>query len=206
MEVARAARLRRPEDRARQVLGAVLLRLAVASRAGIPADTVVVDRSCPRCADPHGRPGLPGTGLHASITHSGDLVGLALTRAAPVGLDVERISAFDIEALSRCVLRPAERAESPDHSGFFIFWTRKEAVVKATGDGLGAALTQVRVTHPAEAPALLSYPGHATLSAHLADLHPAEGYRAAVAVLTTAPVCVDERPAWPLFCDLGFSS
>ncbi|GIJ60555.1 4'-phosphopantetheinyl transferase family protein [Virgisporangium aurantiacum] len=193
VEVGRAARLRRPEDRVRQVLGATMLRLAVGAATGTPPAAVTVERTCPRCAEPHGRPALPGTGLHASITHSGDLVGLALTTVAPVGLDVERIATVDVAGLGRTVLHETERATPPDLPDFFTYWTRKEAVVKATGDGLAASLAEVRVTGPAEPPGLLAYPGRAQLLAHLTDLHPDGGYRAALAVLTAEPVPVDER-------------
>ena len=140
---------------------------------------------------------LPDTGLHASITHSGDLVGLALTAVAPVGLDVERISDVDIEGLTRLVLHPDEKAPDPD--AFFTFWTRKEAVVKATGDGLGAPLAQVRVSDPGEPPELLAYPYRAAPPvAHLVDLRPADGYRAALAVLAAVRVPVEERVATEL--------
>jgi 4'-phosphopantetheinyl transferase len=193
VEVARAARLRRPEDRVRQVLGATMLRLAVSAATGTPPGAVTVDRTCPGCGEPHGRPELPGTGLHASITHSGDLVGLALTTVAPVGLDVERVAEVDVAGLGRTVLHETERATPPDLPAFFTYWTRKEAVVKATGDGLAASLAEVRVTGPAEPPVLLAYPGRHLLPAHLIDLHPDDGYRAALAVLTADPVRVDER-------------
>jgi 4'-phosphopantetheinyl transferase len=193
VEVGRAARLRRHEDRVRQVLGATMLRLAAAQATGTPPEAVTVDRTCPTCSEPHGRPGLPGTGLHASITHSGDLVGLALTRVAPVGLDVERLSDVDIEGLGRTVLHESERVVPLDRGGFFTYWTRKEAVIKATGDGLRAPLVEVRVTGPGEPPAVLAYPNRAELPAVLVDLHPGEGYRAALAVLTADPVRVDER-------------
>jgi 4'-phosphopantetheinyl transferase len=192
VEVARAARLRRPEDRTRQVLGATMLRLAAAEATGTPPEAVDVDRSCPTCSEPHGRPALPGTGLHASITHSGDRVGLALTKVAPVGLDVETVAEVDVAGLSRTVLHGSEKAPQ-DLPEFFTYWTRKEAVVKATGDGLRAALAEVRVTGPAEPPAVLAYPGRAQLPAFLVDLHPGDGYRAALAVLTDGPVRVDER-------------
>jgi len=192
VEIDRSTRLRRDEDRVRQKLGAVLLRVAAGSALGVPPTQVVVDRTCPRCTEPHGRPILPGTGLHASITHSGDLVGLALTALAPVGLDVERISDVDIEGLSRLVLHPDEKAADPD--AFFTFWTRKEAVVKATGDGLGAPLSQVRVSDPGGPPELLGYPDRAAPpAAHLVDIRPADGYRAALAVLSATPVVVTER-------------
>ena len=193
VEVDRAARLRRPEDRVRQVLGATMLRLAAGAATGTAPEAVTVDRTCPGCGEPHGRPALPGTGLHASITHSGDLVGLALTTVAPVGLDVERIAEVDVAGLGRTVLHETERATPPALPDFFTYWTRKEAVVKATGDGLAASLAEVRVTGPAEPPGLLAYPGRAHMPAHLADLHPDGGYRAALAVLTDHPVPVDER-------------
>jgi 4'-phosphopantetheinyl transferase len=195
-EVERAGRLRRAEDRVRQMLGAVLLRLAVSAATGTPPAGVTVDRTCPRCGEPHGRPALPGTGLHASITHSGDLVGLALTRVGPVGLDVERITEVDVDGLARSVLHPDERVA--DLAGFFRYWTRKEAVVKATGDGLGVALPEVRVSAPDEPPALYAYPDRPDLAATMHDLHPAPGYRAAAALLTRPPVPVTELKAAPL--------
>jgi 4'-phosphopantetheinyl transferase len=184
--------MRRAEDRTRQVLGALLLRHAAGAATGTAPDRVRVERTCPKCAQPHGRPTLPGTGLHASITHSGDLVGLALTAVAPVGLDVERISTVDVDGMSRMVLHADETA---DPATFFTYWTRKEAIVKATGDGLGVPLSQVRVSAPDQPPRVLAYPGRDSLPARLVDLDPADGYRAAVAVLTAGPVAVLERPA-----------
>ena len=197
VEVQRSVRLHRAEDRTRQRLGAVLLRLAAGSVLGETPERVRVERTCPRCSAPHGRPLLPGSGLHASITHSGDVVGLALTRIAPVGLDVERIAAVDLDELAGMVLQPDERA--PDGDAFFTYWTRKEAVVKATGDGLAVPLSRVRVTAPGQRPELLAYPGHdGGLPAHLVDLRPADGYRAALAVLAPGPVPVVESPGTEL--------
>ena len=69
-------------------------------------------------------------------------------------------------------------------------------MVKATGDGLAVPLSGVRVTPPAQRPELLAYPGRDSHPpAHLVDLRPAEGYRAALAVLTPGPVTVMERRA-----------
>jgi 4'-phosphopantetheinyl transferase len=196
VEIARSVRMRRDEDRVRQRLGAVLLRVAAGAELGVPPADVVVDRTCPRCGSPHGRPLLPGTGLHASITHSGELVGLALTTVAPVGLDVERVAAVDIDGLSRHVLHPDETV--PDQDAFFTYWTRKEAVVKATGEGLGASLAGVRVGDPNGRPELLAYPDRAQPpAAYIVDLRPADGYRAALAVLSDAPVKVAERHGPP---------
>jgi 4'-phosphopantetheinyl transferase len=190
LEVWRSDRLIRTVDRVRQRLGAALLRCAVAELTGCSPADVVVDRTCNRCGRPHGRPVLQGTHLHASVTHSGDLVGVALTRTAPVGLDVERIAPIDVHGLSPIVLDPDDMA--PDLVGFYTYWTRKEAVAKATGDGLAAPLVKVRVSASDEPPALLNYPGR-PLQAQLIDLRPDNSYRAAIALLTDRPVPVEER-------------
>jgi 4'-phosphopantetheinyl transferase len=193
-EVLRSERLLRPADQGRQRLGAALLRYAASELTGEAPAAVTVDRTCDRCGKAHGRPVLPGLRLHASVTHSGDLVGVALTPTGPVGLDVEQVAPLDVEGLSRTVLHDAERA--PDLDGFFTIWARKEAVVKATGEGLQAPLPEVLVTAPHARPALLAYRGRA-LQAHLVDLRPDPRYRAAVAVLSDRPVPVEER----LFAD-----
>jgi 4'-phosphopantetheinyl transferase len=194
VEIERADRMRRVEDNRRSILAAALLRLAAAHATNAPpAAEIVVERTCPSCGRPHWRPTLPGTGLHASVSHSGDRVAVALTRVGPVGIDVERIGAVDTEGLSRSVLHPDEAAATTED--FYVYWTRKEAVVKATGDGIGAGLSKVNVSGPHQPPALLGYPERPDLAAYLADLSPGPGYKAALAVLVDRPVPVDERDA-----------
>ena len=189
-ERARSERLLQAADQARQRLGAALLRHAASDLTGTAPADVVIDRTCSRCGRPHGRPVLLGTGLHASVTHSGDLVGVALTAGGPVGLDVEQMAPLDFDGLTRAVLHDSEDAR--DLVGFYTLWARKEAVVKATGEGLEAPLTEVRVTGPHDSAALLAYRGEA-LNAQLVDLFPDPAYRAAVAVLAPGPVSVEER-------------
>jgi 4'-phosphopantetheinyl transferase len=92
------------------------------------------------------------------------------------------------------VLDPGEAEAVTCVADFFTYWTRKEAVVKATGDGLAVPLRRVRVTPPGVAPALLAYPDR-TLTVQMRDLAPGPGYAAALAVVTGAPVEVRERPA-----------
>ncbi|HEV3000936.1 MAG TPA: 4'-phosphopantetheinyl transferase superfamily protein [Solirubrobacteraceae bacterium] len=186
-EAERAARFVREADRARYVAATALLRAAAGALTGMPPAAVALDRSCPRCGKPHGRPRLPGTGLHASIAHSGACVAVALTRAGPVGVDVEEIGAAPDEALLVAACAPQERPHARDAVGFFRCWTRKEAVLKATGDGLEVPMTAVAVTPPAAPPALVAY-GARPLEARLLDFEPRAGYAGAVAVLTRDPV------------------
>jgi phosphopantetheinyl transferase len=48
----------------------------------------------------HGRPRLPGTGLHASISHSGATVAVAVSSAGAVGVDVQQVVDDSVQELS----------------------------------------------------------------------------------------------------------
>ena len=195
VEAGRVALLRQPNDRVRSTIGAAVLRLAAGAHCGVPASAIVVDRTCRRCGRPHGQPMLPGTGLHASVSHAGQWVAVALTDAGPVGVDVEAVSDADIDALTPSVLGPAEAGAVNTAMDFFVYWTRKESVMKATGDGLTAPMAQVLVTPPDSPPALRGYPGRPGLRAQMHDLAAPTGYLAAVTVLTEHPVTVIETDA-----------
>lgn len=189
-ERARVSRLHRPADRARSTAAAVLLRQMAAAASGVPAEQVQVDRTCPRCDRSHGRPRLPGLGLDASITHAGDLAGVALSSAGAVGLDVEPVEPDRVGGLGSRLLAPEERAAGP--AELLRYWTRKEAVVKATGAGIGIGLSRVVVSPPHESPRLLSYPGRPNLSMRLVDLRGRPGHLASAAVVTDRPVVFSE--------------
>jgi 4'-phosphopantetheinyl transferase len=175
----RAGTYQRAADRRRFVGGASLLRRVVAAATSVAPQQVVVDRSCPRCARAHGRPTLPGTGLHVSVSHAADRIGVAVTGCGPVGLDVERAP----RALGRRLR--AGRRRQPDQAVDVGRWTRQESVVKATGDGITAELRAVAVTAPPDAPALLHYTGRPGLATWMSDLAPGRPYVGAVTVLTS---------------------
>jgi len=188
---------RRDADRERFLVGCVLAKAALAGYAGLRPADVRFDRTCGECGEPHGKPAFAGYGLGHSVAHSGDLVAVAVA-GNPVGVDVEQLDGRphplggdgDPEALGRLVLSAAEQAalaaipSSGRARGFLVAWTRKEAVTKATGDGLRAAFSEVVVAADAGPPRLVSWPyppdpGEVTLL----DLDAAPGYVAALAVL-----------------------
>lgn len=187
----RRTALRRDEDRARFTVATALVKLAAGRRLGVEAPQVVIDRRCDRCGQPHGRPRLPGSDLAVSISHSADRVLVALTGGAPVGVDVEWIHPVEVDGLAGHVLGSGESAAGLPE--FFRYWTRKEAAVKATGDGLRMPLSRVVVSAPGEPPRLLRYGEAADLVATMADLDPGEGYAAALAVLAAGPLRVREQ-------------
>jgi 4'-phosphopantetheinyl transferase len=197
-ETQRAARYRLQADRDRFVLATALLRIVAACQAGGDPAELEVNRSCERCGAQHGRPRLPGTGLAASISHSGDVVAVALTAGLPVGVDVEAISARDYEPLVPRVCTAAERQFVRTAEDFYAYWTKKEAVLKATGTGLRTPMTAVTVTPPGTAPVV-----EGVEPCRLATISAGAGYAAAVAVLTASPVTFDVsdadvgRAGWP---------
>ena len=97
---------------------------------------------------------------HASVTHSGALVGVALTRTGQVGLDVEVATARDYRSLFASVLA-ADEPRPRSLRDFLGYWTRKESVLKATGEGLVRPMPDIVVTAPSAAPRLISYSGTA---------------------------------------------
>ena len=194
-ERARRTRLWDAGQRAQFTVAAALLRLVAAPLTARAAARVVVDRECPTCGRDHGRPRLPGTGLHVSISHSGAAVAVAVSNAGEVGVDVQQVDDDSVEELSPLVLAPSEASHVAVARDFFSYWTRKEALVKATGDGVTVPLPEVVVTPPGTPPRLLGYPRPGGLAAQLRDLCPDRGYVGALAVLGPGPVVVQEKSA-----------
>ena len=194
-ELARARRFQRSCDSDRSLLGAALLRITAARHLGVRPADVAVDRTCGRCGAQHGRPQLPGSGLHASVSHSGDIVAVALTGAGPVGVDVEAVRSIDFAAVTDSVCVPAERGEVRSALDFYTYWTRKEAVLKATGEGLSRPMTDLQVTPPGSAPVLLRIGSDGAPACRMAGIPAGGGYQAAVAVLTAGPVAFSTHEA-----------
>ncbi|WP_320774140.1 4'-phosphopantetheinyl transferase family protein [Streptomyces sp. CRN 30] len=141
----RAAALRRPAERALYVAAHGALRRLLGDRLGVPPAEVELTRlPCPGCGGPHGRPavaGSAGDAVHFSLSHTAGLALVALA-ARPVGVDVERVPEPRLAEDAARSLHRAERAElallsaGARPGAFARCWTRKEAYLKATGEGL----------------------------------------------------------------------
>lgn len=184
----RLGRFRRRADQARYLAAHALTRIVLAERLGAAPSALVFDRTC-RCGQQHGKPVLTVAGAPGfSFSHAGVLVGLAVLDTGPVGLDVEQMRATtDLAGVGTHVYSPAEAARTAptDADAFFTAWTRKEALLKATGDGLSTPMTDITLG-PAGVEAWTGAGApHAPLWLH--DLHPAAGYKAAVAGFGAVP-------------------
>ncbi len=98
---------------------------------------------------PGGKPALAEAAmpLRFNLSHSGDRALVAVAWGREVGVDIERIAPRrDLLSLARRGLEPAEAAKvtqaSPEDrpAAFHAAWTRREAVAKCHGVGLGAPL------------------------------------------------------------------
>lgn len=143
----------------------------------------------------HGREGKPVLGdktdLRFNVAHSQGLALAAFTRGREVGIDLEQVRPLqDAWKIVEQFFSPHERAVLEDLpadqqlEAFFRCWTRKEAVLKARGDGLSFPLDQLEVTlRPGDAPRLVRVANQPEESQRwrLADLVPDEGFVGAIA-------------------------
>lgn len=184
---------RREVDRRRFLTGRVLAKRVLGAQLGLAPDAVRFDATCEDCGKPHGKPKLAG--VEFSISHSGERVGLAVT-SAPVGLDVESETRTAEDNLIAYALNETERAalrglgDDERARAFYGYWTRKEALMKATGRGLKIPLQAL--TLDGARLAVSDDPALDPAAVRLADLEPGEGYQAAVAVLTRDEIAVKE--------------
>jgi 4'-phosphopantetheinyl transferase len=98
-----------------------------------------------------GKPYLqpPSGGIEFNLAHSGTVGAVALAVDRAVGVDIEeRRSRTREPQLARRIMTPAEHAryvaldEDARRHYFFDVWARKEALLKTTGEGIRATLTE----------------------------------------------------------------
>jgi 4'-phosphopantetheinyl transferase len=188
-ELTRASRFHFEKDRLHFARCRSALRFLLSRYLGIPAAEIRFEYQ------PSGKPKLAAQQnprrLRFNVSHSAGLALIAVSADHRLGIDIEKIrSDVDITTLAERFFSARERAglrALPDHlrvPAFFACWTRKEAFLKATGDGLSFPLADFSVTtHPDLDPALEEIRGNtiARKQWFLADLSVFEGYCATVA-------------------------
>jgi 4'-phosphopantetheinyl transferase len=152
-ERARADRFRFPHDRARYIMAHGALREIVGAYAGIPPERIEFSFSR------YGKPALsgfqPGIGIEFNMSHAGDVALIALSEVGPLGVDIEHVrEETDPGQLAEACLTPGEirmLGTMPVHERIetvYRWWTRKEALAKALGEGLAQPLTRYQVVPP----------------------------------------------------------
>jgi 4'-phosphopantetheinyl transferase len=133
--------------------------------------------------------GDPGR-LRFNLSHSGERALLAVALGREIGVDIERIDReVCLHEIAQRFFSPAEQCsllacpKEEQREAFFRCWTRKEAFVKAHGEGLSFGLDQFSVSLNPAAALLLEIGGDTDEAARwqLHHLEPAPGYVGAVA-------------------------
>jgi 4'-phosphopantetheinyl transferase len=131
--------------------------------------------------------------LDFNLSHSGGRALYSLSLDRETGVDLEKISTLpDCEKIAQHFFSADETRDllslPPDqrNEAFFACWTRKEAYIKACGEGLSMALDGFRVSLLPSEPPRLETPSDPRLWS-LHDVSPAPGYAAALVTAGTAP-------------------
>lgn len=189
-ERARAACFYFQRDRRRFVVGRAILRTILGSYLGIAPDRLTFAYGS------RGKPmlsvGCGDAGLRFNLSHSQDVALIGVTRCGEIGVDIECVRPLpDLDEIAeRCFSRRENTSfrtlpASQRPEAFFRCWTRKEAYLKALGDGLARPLDAFDVSFlPGEQAELLCVHDDLDVASRwsLWGLTPAPATVAAVAV------------------------
>ncbi len=155
----RASRLAFGADRRRFTIARAGLRTLLAARLGVTPEAVEL------IYGKNGKPALgrdqAESGLHFNLSHSGEIAAYAFSLEQEIGIDVETIR--EVENADNIAARFFSDHENEVYNSldpidkpvaFLNCWTRKEAFIKACGDGLTYSLksfdVSLRPGEPAE--------------------------------------------------------
>ncbi|QDG52578.1 4'-phosphopantetheinyl transferase superfamily protein [Persicimonas caeni] len=182
-EAARAARFRFERDRISYTLTrSQLRRLLGAYLDKTPCEIDFVNGN-------HGKPAVADTSVEFNVSHSGTYSLLAFCQDRPVGVDLEQIrprKSLALVAEHHFAPGECETVMAPDTDRerlvrFYRCWTRKEAFMKATGQGLALGLKTFEVSVDDD-PRLLWVEDGEPEAWQLSDLQIAAGYAGALCV------------------------
>jgi 4'-phosphopantetheinyl transferase len=147
-EKQRAAKFHYPKDRDHFINARGILRSLLGRYLSLPAGEIAFTYSA------YGKPDLATeTSLNFNVSHAGGYGLFGFTSGAPLGVDLEKTDkSIEVGRLASRFFSPTEAATvlalpaGDQVAAFFRTWTRKEAFIKAHGEGLSLPLDQFSVT------------------------------------------------------------
>jgi 4'-phosphopantetheinyl transferase len=189
-EFARAVRFHFERDKRRFVMSRVGLRMVLGWYLGLSPDQIRFHYG------EYGKPSLgnehKGGLIQFNMAHSSELAICAFVRNISVGVDIEKIRTLpDADQIAERFFSAAEYSDyqtvfdAQKSLAFFNCWTRKEAFIKAIGEGLSYPLHKFEVTlipdDSAELREIYDDPQEAA-NWEIRSFIPAQGYLGAVAI------------------------
>lgn len=184
-EIEKADRLRFDSDKRSYIICRGLLRTILAAYLELKPGEIQFQYNA------QGKPFLRNQAIRFSVSHSAERVLCAFCKNFEVGVDLERVREMpDASTLAQRFFAPSEYTELCEAGPanrttvFFCCWTRKEAYIKATGQGLSLPLNSFQVPTAPEAAGKLRImmgPNAPLDSWTLRHLDPAPGYVGALA-------------------------
>jgi 4'-phosphopantetheinyl transferase len=198
-EVIRASRFHFSRDRNTFIVARGLLRTLIGAYTQLAPQNIKFQYSAQ--GKPFLDPNQTNTTLNFNLSHSHELALLAFTRNDAIGIDIEYMRPevaheqiaeryFSLQEISDLRALPRDLQSA----AFFDCWTRKEAFIKATGEGLTRPLDQFSMSlTPGEPARLLHLEGESQEQStwHIQHLDVEINYRAAVAI---------KRPIRHMYC------
>lgn len=199
----RANMFRAKRDRNRFVVAHATLRMVLAKHAGVEPHRVKI------IVPPGGKPIVAGDAvsgpLHFNLSHCGQLA-LCAIADREVGVDLEQLEYHDdMERVALHFFSDDEARILASLSGmdrtrfFFRTWVRKEAYVKASGEGLARDTTRFSVQEPAAGVTLHASDGSSRVdnSCTIYDLPDIDDHFAAVALAAVGATPAIHCREWP---------
>lgn len=175
VEQDRMQRFAHQTDRHRYIIARGLLYEGCAERLN------VMPKDIEFALAPHDKPYVIDHDLHINLSHSVDWLLLGFDPHHPIGVDIQHHDNHDYKKLAQRFFHPEEQAQlkacAPEdiQKQFYAIWTQKEALVKASGQGIQFGLTRFSVLTPPEGFNMHQHeaPQHysAATSTHIALLH-----------------------------------
>ncbi len=136
-------RYHRWQDAQLSLLGRLLLNLGMEE-----VSVKTVDSNIHIRYDVNDKPHVENSELKFNISHSGKIAICAMTTLSEIGVDIEEMKPSDVNEF-KTQMTDSEwlnisRAKNKLNA-FYDYWTRKEAVIKADGEGLSIPLTSFQV-------------------------------------------------------------
>ena len=204
-ERGRAGRFHFAKDRAHFIYTRGVLRALLGHYLNVPPANVTFRYG--RTGKPELSPEFRDTSLQFNLSHSHGQLLFAIARHCAIGVDIEMIRPdTDIESIAERFFSFAETEQLRAVNGlgkrtaFFNGWTRKEAYLKARGEGIGEGLDQFAVSLIPGKPARLLFDRRdpdAVSRWSIHDLATSSGFAAALVVEATDLTL--KRFAWDTF-------